>query len=271
MADHPPKPSSKPRRLRTRKRLGKYRIEGCLAEGYYSNVYKAYDTIEGIRVALKIPHPHLADEAFLEGFRHEARLAAKVQDPLLLSLKDASIIDDHFVMAYPLGDESLAERLGRRISSDNLAHLIEQAIAALALLHEHRIVHCDIKPENFILFPGPNLRLADFGIARIALRTLNASGSGTLGHMAPEQALGKPSFRSDVFAMGLLLYRMLTGYLPEYPFTWPPKRHERLRRKAHPDFIKIIRKCLEVPPRRRFRDACALDGAYQRIRRKALL
>ena len=272
MADPIPKPAAaRPRLLRSRSRLGKYRIEARLAEGSYSNVYRAYDTIEGIRVALKIPHPHLADEAFLEGFRQEARLAAKIQDPLLLSLKDASIIDRHFVMAYPLGVESLADRLSRRLSRENLRLFIEQALEALTLLHQHRIVHCDIKPENFIVFPGPTLRLADFGIARIAVRTLRASGSGTLGHMAPEQAMGKPSFRSDVFAMGLLLYRMLTGHLPEYPFKWPPPRHERLRRKAHPDFIALIRKSLEMTAQRRFRDADAMHRAYLRIRRKALL
>ena len=99
-------------------------------------------------------------------------------------------------MAYPLGTESLAERLTRRISARNLALFIAQSLEALALLHQHRIVHCDIKPENFIIFPGPSLRLADFGIARLAIRTLHASGSGTLGHMAPEQAMGKPSSRS---------------------------------------------------------------------------
>ena len=163
------------------------------------------------------------------------------------------------------------KRLSRRLSRENLRLFIEQAIDALALVHRHRIVHCDIKPENFIVFPGPNLRLADFGIARIAIRTLRASGSGTLGHMAPEQALGKPSFRSDVFALGLLLYRMLTGHLPEYPFSWPPPRHGQLRRKAHPDFIALIRKSLELTPQRRFRDADALHHAYLRIRRKALL
>ena len=63
----------------------------------------------------------------------------------------------------------------------------------------------------------------------------------------------------------------IEGCLAEYPFTWPPQRHDRLRRKAHPDFIALIRKSLEMAPRRRFRDACAFHAAYLRIRRKALL
>ncbi len=261
---------ARPTRLRARSRLGKYRIEALLDEGAYSHVYRAYDTIEGRRVALKIPHPHLADEAFLEGFRHEARLAARVQHPLILSLKDASIIDGHFVMAYPLGTESLAERLTRRISARNLGIFLGQSLESLSLLHQQRIVHCDIKPENFIVFPGPSLRLADFGIARLAVRTVHASGSGTLGHMAPEQAMGKPSFRSDVFALGLLHYRMITGHLPEYPFKWPPPEIAKLRRKARPGYVTLIRKAMEVEPRRRFRDASAFHRAFVGLRGRTL-
>ncbi len=257
-------------RLRVRSRLGKYRIESCLSQGSYSNVYRAYDTIERIRVALKIPHSHLADETFLGAFRQEARLAAKIQHPLFLGLKDASFIDGHFVMASQLGIESLADRLTRRFSTMKLSLFIDQSLQALATLHQHGIVHCDIKPENFILFSGPTLRLADFGIARNAGHTLNASGSGTLGYMAPEQAMGKPSFRSDVFAMGLLHYRMLTGHLPEYPFTWPPPQYSKLRRKAHPEFIAIIRKSLEIPPRRRFRDGGVFYRSYLASRNRVL-
>ncbi len=259
----------RPRRLRARSRLGKYRIEALLAEGNYSNVYRAFDTIENNRVALKVPHPHLADEAFLDGFRHEARLATKIQHPRLLSLKDASIIDSHFVLAYPLGLESLSDRLGRRISSDNLLLFIDQCLEGLSHLHQHRVIHCDIKPENFIIFPGPSIRLADFGIARLAIRTLQASGSGTPGYMAPEQAMGKPSFRSDVFAIGLLLYRMIAGQLPDYPFKWPPPGCAKLRRKARPEFVALIRKALEVSPRRRFRDADALYRDFRRLRKSA--
>jgi serine/threonine protein kinase len=97
-------------------------------------------------------------------------------------------------------------------------------IEAVAYAHRQRIIHCDIKPENFILFPDNRLRLTDFGIARVAQNTVAGSGSGTVGYMAPEQAMGKPSMRSDVFSLGLVIYRMLTGQLPEWPFEWPPPR-----------------------------------------------
>ena len=76
--------------------------------------------------------------------------------------------------------------------------LARQVLEAVAHAHEHRIIHCDIKPENFILFPGNRLRLTDFGISRLAARTVLASGSGTVGYVAPEQAMGRASFQSDV-------------------------------------------------------------------------
>ena len=174
-------------------------------------------------------------------------------------------------MAYPLGEESLSDRLSRRVSHSNLELIIEQCLEALAELHQHQIIHCDIKPENFILFPGPIVKLADFGIARLAARTIKASGSGTLGYMAPEQAMGKPSFRSDVFAMGLLLYKMVTGHVPEYPFKWPPPEYAKLRRKAHPAFISLLRKSLEPESRRRFVSAQALHKAYMNLPAAALL
>ena len=93
---------------------------------------------------------------------------------------------------------------------------------------EKRVLHCDIKPENFILFADGTLKLTDFGIAKIARRTIEASGSGTVGYIAPEQALGRPSFRSDVFSLGLIFYQMFTKKLPQWPFAWPPPEYQRL-------------------------------------------
>ena len=74
--------------------------------------------------------------------------------------------------------------------------------------------------------------------------------------------MGKASARSDVFAVGLLIHRMITGHLPGYPFTWPFRRNDRLRRKARPEFIEILRRSMEVDSRKRFRDAAAMYEAY---------
>jgi len=140
----------------------------------------------------------------------------------------------------------------------------------VAHAHQHRIIHCDVKPENLILFSDNRLRLTDFGISKVARRTVQASGSGTVGYVAPEQAMGKPSFRSDVFSMGLIMFRMLSGRLPEWPFEWPPPGFGRLRGRAHPRLVQLLRKAIEVDPRRRFADAEQMQSAFRRVKSRAL-
>lgn len=256
--------------LKAGQKLGKYRIEQKLAEGGFAIVYRALDTIEGIRVALKIPYTAVLDDGVLKDFRKEVRLTAKLDHPNILPLKDASIIDGKFVIVTPLGQESLGDRLRRRIALRTALDFSEQILSAVAYAHRQRIVHCDIKPDNVILFPGHRLRLTDFGIAKIALRTLRASGSGTVGYIAPEQAMGKPSLRSDVFSIGLIMYRMLAGQLPEWPFKWPPPGYTKLRRRVHPDMIDVIRRAVEVNSRKRYRDADQMLTAFRRAKPKTL-
>ena len=152
------------------------------------------------------------------------QVATRLRHPNILSVLNASYVDDRFVIAMELGDESLADRIERRTSNELALNLAGQAIAALAYAHAHKFIHCDIKPENYILFPGNQLKLTDFGFAKLSLRTLKASGSGTVEYIAPEQAMGRPKFQSDVFSLGLVLYRLLSGSLPEWPFTWPMAR-----------------------------------------------
>ena len=96
--------------LRARQRLGKYRIERRITNGPLAAVYQAFDTIHGIRVALKVPHTSAMDEAFLVDFKREARLAPKLEHPNILPIRDASFIEGRFVIAMPLGDESLGDR-----------------------------------------------------------------------------------------------------------------------------------------------------------------
>jgi hypothetical protein len=243
-----------------RRTLGKYRLLRKLGTGGSAEVYKALDTVENIHVALKIPF-----KEYEADFRKEVALAATLDHPHILPVKNADYYDGQLAVAYPLGDETLADRLTRRMSTATCLDFGEQMLDALAYAHSHRIIHCDVKPENLILFDGHHICLADFGIAKIALRTLSASGSGTVGYVAPEQALGKPSFRSDVFSAGLILFRMLSGELPSWPFEWPPPGFARLRAKVAPAMVDFLQRAIRVDYRKRFADAEQMLAVYERL------
>lgn len=256
--------------LRVRQRIGKYRVEKRLGEGGFARVYQAMDTIQGIRVAIKIPHAPYVNEEVLNEFRKEARTTSKLDHENILPIKDASFIGDRFVIVFPLGEKTLDERLKSRITVDYALSVIEQVLEAVAYAHQQHIIHCDIKPENVILFPDGRIKLTDFGIAKVAQKTIRGSGTGTVGFMAPEQAMGKPSARSDVFSVGLLMYRMLAGAWPEWPFEWPGPAYGRLRSRSHPDLIALIRKATELIPRNRYRDGDQLLKAWRRIKPRVL-
>ena len=246
--------------LRTRQKLGKYRIQGRIASVPLADVYRAYDTIQKINVALKIPKTD--DNSGHAAILHEVRVATRLRHPNILSVLNASYIDNHFVIALELGQESLADRVERRTSIARALDLAGQGLAALAHAHDNRIIHCDIKPENFILFPGNQLKLADFGFAKFNLRTLKASGSGTIDYIAPEQAMGRPKFQSDVFSMGLVLYRMFSGKLPEWPFEWPMVGNDKLNARLRPELIRILQKAIQLDPAKRYRDAVQMQADF---------
>ena len=249
--------------LRARQKIGKYRILSRISSGPLADVYSAYDTIQKIKAALKIPTE--GDAGGQEETLHEVRVATRLRHPNILSVLNASYIDDKFVIAMELGEESLADRIERRMSTARALDLAGQALAALAYAHEHKIIHCDIKPENFILFPDNSLKLADFGFAKLSLRTLKASGSGTIDYIAPEQAMGRPKFQSDVFSMGLVLYRMMSGSLPEWPFEWPLAGYDRLEARVRPEMIDILKKSIQLDPGKRYRDALQMQADFERM------
>jgi serine/threonine-protein kinase len=253
----------KPSGLKPRQTIGKYRIERRIARGGFADVYQALDTIEGIRVALKVPHDSFLHIHGEEGFRQEVRVNARLSHPNILPVKNADFIDGRFIIAYPLGERSLADRLKSRVATRTAIDYADQILAAVAHAHERRLIHCDIKPENFVLF--------DRGIARYSVRTmLNGSGSGTVGYLAPEQAMGQLSFRSDVFSVGLVLYRMFSGRLPQWPYEWPLPGHAVLKRKLHPDMIALIQRAVLVDAKRRFESAVTMRNAFLRMRPRVL-
>jgi len=265
-------PTRSKQALKARRMLGKYRIRRRIGAGAFATVYEAYDTIEGITIALKVPHFDQLDKDSLSAIHREVRLTARLEHENILPLRNAMMIDGHFVIATPLGDQTLTDRLRYRLGPKTALSYAEQLLDALAYAHDVRVIHCDIKPDNVILFPGDHVRLADFGIAKVALRTrtIMGSGQGTVGYIAPEQAMGKPSFRSDVFSMGLLIYRMFAGELPAWPFDWPLPGAERLRRTVSRDFVNFLRRSIEVHERKRFRDGVQMQRAFQAVAPKAL-
>ncbi len=232
-----------------------------------ADVYRAFDTIHREKVALKIPKAGelISDEDYL----HEVQVAVKLKHPNILSVTNASYIDDQFVIAMELGRESLGDRIERRISTARALDYSGQALAAVAFAHEKKIIHCDIKPENFIIFDDHVVKLADFGFAKLSLRTIKASGSGTIDYIAPEQAMGRPMFQSDVFSLGLVLYRLLSGKLPEWPYEWPMAGHERLVSRYRPELLAILEKALKLNPKERFRDAMQMHAAFEALQVQA--
>ncbi len=250
--------------------MGKYRIDSRLASGGFADVYAATDTLLGVKVALKVPSAEFMSKELLDEFRREARLTLQLEHPNILSIRDATFIDGQFVIVSSLAEQTLDDRLRRRFSFELAFDLLTQLLDAVAYAHEQGVIHCDIKPANILLFPENHLRLTDFGIAKIAFRTISGSGTGTVGHMAPEQAMGRPSKRSDVFSIGLIAYRMLAGTWPEYPFIWPMPGASQLRRRAHADLIAVIRKSIDPVPRNRYTDAVAMQAAWDNTRLKSI-
>jgi len=242
-------------RLRRGQRLGKYRLEKRLGQGGYCEVWKARDSIEGIRVALKIPLMGVNGERDNKSLLREVRLVAQLRHKHILPVKNADIIDGYAILATELSVGTLDDR-SKPMSPRRLLSIIAQVLDGLAHAHTHRLLHCDVNQITAFLFPHGRAALGLFGIGQqIKGRMDTIDEYGTPGYVAPEQAYGRPGYRSDCFAVGLVLYEYLTGYLPRWPFTWPPRGYQRLRERVSPALVRLIKQALSVDPARRFANA----------------
>jgi len=207
----------------------RYRIERELGAGGMATVYLAHDVRHDRKVALKVLRPELAAVIGGERFLAEIKTTANLQHPHILSLFDSGEVDGRFfyVMPYVEG-ESLRDRLTRehQLPVDEAVRIAREVADALEYAHRHGVIHRDIKPEN-ILLHGGHAQVADFGIALAVSRSEGGSrmtetgmSLGTPYYMSPEQAMGEREItaKSDVYALGCVLYEMLTG---EPPFTGP--------------------------------------------------
>lgn len=210
----------------TLKKLGRYEVLRVLGKGAMGVVYEGRDPNLDRRVAIKtVKVENLSEEAAAEyehRFRTEARSAARLQHPNIVSVYDSDRDGDvaFLVMEYIQGDD-LKHHLDRgvRYTLEQSLKIIRDLLSALDYAHKQGIVHRDVKPANLLIEPGGRVKLTDFGVARIqdsgeATRT-QGSMVGTLKYMAPEQVQGqKIDARADLFSTGVVLYQLLTDKRP---------------------------------------------------------
>ncbi|GAB2970146.1 Stk1 family PASTA domain-containing Ser/Thr kinase [Frigoribacterium salinisoli] len=200
---------------------GRYQVRSRIARGGMATVYLATDLRLERRVAIKIMHGHLADDAsFKERFVQEARSAARLAHPNVVNVFDQGQDDEsaYLVMEY-LPGITLRELLQdhRVLTTEQAMDILEAVLAGLAAAHAAGIVHRDLKPENVLLADDGRIKIGDFGLARAATAN-TATGAallGTIAYLSPELVTrGVADTRSDIYALGIMLFEMLTGEQP---------------------------------------------------------
>jgi len=206
----------------TGKQFGKYRILGPLGEGGMATVFRAYQESIDRHVAVKVlPRQLAGDPQFLGRFQQEALVVAKLQHPHILPVFDFGESEGYAYLVMPLAESGTLKGLlrGQPLPLEQIRKLASHLGDALDYAHSHGLVHRDIKPGNVLLDGRGNCLLSDFGIAKIVESTsqFTATGGaiGTPAYMSPEQGRGDPvDARSDIYAVGVLLYEMATGRVP---------------------------------------------------------
>ena len=200
----------------------RYEIIEHVGSGGMADVYKARDRLLERVVAVKILHAQLAsDEEFLQRFQQEAQGAARLSHPNIVGIYDVGEEQSfhYIVMEYVAGEtlKALIQREGP-LSVEMSLRIAREIACALSHAHAHHLVHCDIKPHNILVTADGRVKVADFGIARaITSATMTYDGNvvGSVHYFSPEQAKGTQiTPKSDVYALGIVLYEMLTGRLP---------------------------------------------------------
>ncbi len=263
--------------------IGQYKIIALLGEGGMATVYRAQQPTMRREVAIKIIESRLArNPEFVRRFEREAQTVASLNHPHILKVFDSGQQDDLLYLVMELqsgGSLSQLIRTQGRLPSARIAKLTEQIASALDYAHGRGIIHRDLKPQNVLLDEQGNAILTDFGIAKIVqpdVTALTGTGTamGTPSYMSPEQWQGGTiDQRSDIYALGVMLYEMLSGTLPfssdtpagmMYMHINQPPPLIRGTRPDLPDAVeKVLIKALAKQPEQRFNNAGELAEAFR--------
>ena len=261
--------------------IGKYRVEDRLGRGGMGTVYRAVDETLHREVAIKVLNAELNDPEVAKRFRAEAITVARLSHPGIATIYELFQHDGQWlmVMEFVRGEtlDRMVERLGA-LSPQRAAELCMQSLAALAHAHSMGVVHRDLKPANLMITESGAVKIMDFGIARVAgTEHLTSAGymMGTPAYMAPEQVMGHEiDARADLYAMGVVFYRLTTGRLPfkgETPFAMAQSQVNDqptpigMLRTDLPSWVEqIVSRALAKAPELRFQSAIEFHEALAR-------
>lgn len=254
----------------------RYRILELIGEGGMALVYKAECVLLQRTVAVKILRPqYSSDKEFVTRFRREAQAAASLSHPNVVNIYDVGQDGGvHYIVMELIEGDNLKSLIRKEapLPVNRALHIALQICEALRHAHDHNIIHRDIKPHNILLTADGRVKVTDFGIARaISAGGFTQTGvvMGSVQYFSPEQAKGQPvGPQSDLYALGCVLYEMLTG---EVPFTGEspiaialkhiqekPVSVKKLRPGLPPGAVRVIEKALAKDPEERYPSAWSM-------------
>ena len=270
------------------KQIGKYILQELLGEGGMGQIYKAHHPTLERDVAIKLIHIHRAsDSTIVDRFRREAKVVAALRHPGIVQVYDFEVEDDVFYMVMEfVNGETLGHRLtsidaqGGQLPLAEALRLFRLITEAVAYAHNRGVIHCDLKPHNVMLTTGEQPILTDFGISKF-INGERLTGSdeilGTPHYMSPEQGSGQWGIdaRTDVYALGVMLYELTTGRLPFSGDTSMSVMYKHINEYATPPCVinpnlpkaveQIIQKAMAKDPTQRYSSAQELLAAIEAL------
>ncbi|HTK07569.1 MAG TPA: protein kinase [Ktedonobacteraceae bacterium] len=264
---------------RTGQKIGNYQLMKLLGQGGFAEVYLGEHIYLKTQAAIKLL-TRLSEQNDLDAFLKEARIIANLAHPNIVRVLEFGEHENipYLVMDYaPAGTLRNQYPRGSLLAVTQVVTYVRQVAAALQYAHDHKIVHCDVKPENMLVGRNGEILLSDFGIAVVS-QTSRHPGSvdvgigGTIAYMAPEQLQGRASIASDQYALGVVAYEWLTGTRPfngsfteigsQHIFAVPPSAREKVS-SISPEIDRVLQTVLAKDPRQRYASIQAFAHALE--------